>query len=360
MAGRSHPSRPIMTFDPPCCPFVTCPSRISGAPFQFRRAGHYRRHCDQRQVPRFLCRACRRRFSAQSFRLDFGWRKPQIDNWVLKCLVSKVTLRQTARILQINRKSVHRRLARFATSLRELHQCHLQRACRRGGLGGSFSLDELETFEGNRRLQPVTVPVLIERHTHFVCHAETAPLAPRGRIGARARLKREALAQRQGRRRSGSAAAVERCIALLGRLHEQDRLIEFVTDQKRFYRASLKRQLAHRLGAHITESSRRTRNRANPLFAINHTLAMMRDQISRLVRRSWGASKCRTKLLHHIWIWIAWRNYVRPITNRAPKVTPATALLVAPRPLTVSELLRWRWPALMATCANEGGQFPRG
>lgn len=347
-----------MQFDPPCCPFAACPSRAAGAAFLFRRAGAYRRACDQRRVPRFLCRACRRRFSVQSFRLDFGWRKPHIDAWVLKLLVSKVTHRQTARDLHVDRKTVHRRLRRFAPALRELHEDLLRSARRRGGLRGSFSLDELETFEGNRRLQPVTVPVLIERHTHFVCHAETAPLAARGRMGAGARRKEGAPAGEP--RRSGSAAAVDRCFGTLGQLHDPGCLLEMVTDQKRQYRSSLRRHFDQRLGAHVTESSRRPRNRANPMFAINHTLAMMRDGISRLVRRSWGASKCRRRLLQHIWVWIAWRNYVRPITNQAPKVTPASALGIAPRPLSLAELLRWRWPALMPRCATQRGQFPRG
>jgi len=340
-----------MHFDPPCCPFPACPSRAAGLPFLFRRSGGYRRRCDARHVPRFLCRVCRRRFSAQSFRLDFRWRKPHIDTLVFQLLVSKVTHRQTARVLKVNRKTVERRLRRFAPALREFHQLVLRRARSHGGIHGSFSLDELETFEHDRRLQPVTVPVLIERHTLFVCHAETAPLPSRGRIGAREQEKRAARERAAGPRRSGSAAAVDSCFDTLRTVHDPDCLLEMVTDQKRAYRSSLRRHFPGRMGTHVTESSRRTRNRANPLFAINHTLALMRDTISRLVRRSWGASKCRRRLLQHIWVWMAWRNYVRPITNRAPKVTPASALLLVRRPFSSAEILRWRWPALMPGCA---------
>jgi transposase-like protein len=346
-----------MKFDPPCCPFATCPSRATAAPFRFHRSGVFRRRCDRRVVPRFLCLACRRRFSAQTFRLDYGWRKPEIDTWTLNCLVSKVTHRQAARLMHVDRKSIERRLRRFAPALHELHQDILRRARGRGGLRGSFSMDELETFEGNRRLQPVTVPVVIERHTHFVCHVETASLPARGRLGARERKRLKAQSRGQAPRRSGSSAAVDQCLKSLSQLHDPRRLLELVTDQKRTYRTILRRHFPQKVGAHITESSRRTRNRANPMFAINHTLAMMRDQVSRLVRRSWGASKCRHMLLKHIWVWMAWRNYVRPITNQAPLVTPATALLIAPRQLSVADLLRWRWPALMNAYANQRGQF---
>jgi hypothetical protein len=43
---------------------------------------------------------------------------------------------------------------------------------------------------------------------------------------------------------------------------------------------------------------------------------MMRDGISRLVRRSWGASKLRARLELHAWIWVVWRNYVRGSRTR--------------------------------------------
>lgn len=346
-----------MEFTPPFCPLAGCPTQ-SGAPFLWRRSGAFRRACDRRRVPRFLCRACGRRFSAQTFRLDYREQKPQIDGLVLQCLVSKVTHRQTARILRVNRKTVHRRLHRFAPALRDLHLGILRRAKQAGGIRGSFSLDELETFEGSRRLCPVTVPVLIERRSFFVLHAETAPLPARGNLGRREREKRAEREKRDGRRRSGSKEAVDRCFGALERTHDRGAAVEMVTDAKRGYRTSLKRTMGARVMAHVTESSKRARNRANPLFAINHTFAMLRDGVSRLVRRSWGASKRREALARHLWVWIAWRNYVRPITNLAPKVTPAMALLLARRKLGVAELLRWRWPSRMPGCAIGWGQFP--
>jgi len=80
----------------------------------------------------------------------------------------------------------------------------------------------------------------------------------------------------------------------------------------------------------------------NPLFVVNHTLAMLRDGVSRLVRRNWGASKKREKLELHLWIYVAWRNYVRPITNSRPWETAGMVAGLAPRMLEVSELLQWR------------------
>ena len=92
----------------------------------------------------------------------------------------------------------------------------------------------------------------------------------------------------------------------------------------------------------VRYSSRAKRDRGNPLFPINHTLAMLRDGVSRLVRRSWAASKRRSKLELHLWIWACWRNYVRGITNKARHVTPAMAAGLERRPFRKDELLAWR------------------
>jgi hypothetical protein len=60
------------------------------------------------------------------------------------------------------------------------------------------------------------------------------------------------------------------------------------------------------------------------------------------VRRSWAASKQREKLEWHLWIYIAWRNYVRPITNARHFETAGMVAGLAPRMLEISELLQWR------------------
>ncbi|MCK6444752.1 MAG: hypothetical protein L6Q99_00005, partial [Planctomycetes bacterium] len=80
----------------------------------------------------------------------------------------------------------------------------------------------------------------------------------------------------------------------------------------------------------------------NPLFPINHTLARVRDNLSRLVRRNWGASKKREWLLGHCAIWITYRNYVRDRVNRERGVTPAMKLGLETAPWSVERLLRWR------------------
>lgn len=227
--------------------------------------------------------------------------------------------------------------------MNRFHEVMLDRARKRGGLTGTFSLDELETYETDRRLQPITVPILIHRDSRFIVHLESAPLPARGGLSRLDRARKEARERRFGRRKSGSSRAVEACLVRLKSVHSKAAPLEMVTDRKAAYPPLVRRHFAPG-GAHVRVSSSETRNTLNPLFPINHSLAMLRDHVSRLVRRSWCASKSRERLDHHLWIYAAWRNYVRPMFNRTPRDSAACVLGLAKRRFAPAQLLRWIWP----------------
>jgi len=329
-----------MRFHPRFCPRTDCPAHRTH-PFRFRLRGMFLRQCDGRWVQRFLCLECRRTFSTQTFRLDYRLHRPQLSLQLWGLFISKVTHRQAARILGCRRRTVAHRLALLGEHCRVFHRQRLAEAARAGGLEGMFQLDELETFENSRRLQPLTVPVLIHRRSFFVVDVAAAPLACRGSLSPAEqakKLQREAL---YGRRRSGSRQAVEGCLETLAGLRGSAGSVGLESDCKPAYALSVRRVLGERVG-HGRYSSELRRDRANPLFAINHTLAQMRDGVSRLVRRSWAASKKRGWLECHLWIWVCWRNYVRGVTNKAPRVTPAMALGVIGQRLRKDQLLARR------------------
>lgn len=336
----------MSTFVPPFCPSPDCEAYAGGLTLRHYRDGSYPRAADGRRVQRFRCKLCGRRFSSQTFRLDYRQQKPHLNVRVLGHFVSKVTHRQSARILQIDRKTVQRRLRLFGPTMQRWHQVFLARARRQGGLNGSFSLDELETFEEDRRLKPLTVPVLIHRKTRFLVHLETAPLPARGGLSAYDQKRKLNAELKYGKRGSGSSQAIERCIVALRSVHTAAEPLQIVTDRKVTYPPIVRKHFG-RGGTFVREYSSTARNVFNPLFPINHTLAMLRDQISRLVRRSWAASKRLAELHHHLWIYVAWRNYVRPMFNRTPKTSAAMALGLASRRYRPASILRWRWPDLM-------------
>jgi biotin operon repressor len=274
----------------------------------------------------------------QTFRLDYRHRRPELDHPIFDDLVSKVSHRQTARMLGTTRRTVERRVRRFGAHGREFHARLL--AGKR--LQGHFSLDEAESFERDRRLQPVTLPVLIEKRSRFLVHVESAPLPARKVSSPALQRRKQQLEKVQGRRRSGSRAAVKRCFEVLREHADAQGTLSISTDLKATYPGILKQVFGARKLEHDKTSSKEKRDRRNPLFAINHTLAMLRDGVSRLVRRTWCHAKLRERLDHHLWIYAAWRNYVRGVTNRRKRETPAMAIGVDPERWTLGGLLRWK------------------
>lgn len=332
-------------FRPPFCPFPECATQLGASKFEWRSRGYYFRKCDGRWVRRFSCKICNRRFSTQTFKTDYRWKKPRLHYRVFDLFISKVTMRQMARIHGVRRPTIERRLRKLGVVCREFHTLALAQAKQRGGLVGTFQLDELETYETDRRLSPVTMPVLIERSSYFVVHGETAPMAARGNLTPSMKEKKERRDRKYGRRKSGSRTAVINTLNTLVTHHRTGVGICLESDRKSSYRKEFKRIADSGFASHVRISSKKLRDKSNPLFPINHTLAMMRDNISRLVRRTWAASKLRRRLDLHFWMWVCYRNYVRGITVLT-KTTPAQAMNVFRNRWKREDVLRWRWPQI--------------
>ncbi len=335
-------------FNPPFCPILDCPTHSHKIAFTWRKRGFYSRKCDGRRVRRYSCNTCNHRFSAQTFKTDFRWRKPKLHFRLFDLFISKVTIRQMARITRVRRPTVERRLLRLGQTCKDFHAQVLNQLKDRGGIRGIFQLDELETYEQNRRLSPVTMPVLIERSSYFVIHGETAAMAARGGLSSGWEKKKKRLEKSRGVRKSGSSNSVRNSLKRLREIHKPSVGIHLQTDQKASYRTISREILKDQLQSHSTTSSKAKRDKDNLLFPINHTFAMMRDSISRLVRRTWAASKSRLRLETHFWIWVAYRNYIRGVTVRT-KTTPAQALGVLVRAWGRVDLLRWKWPQIGLT-----------
>jgi transposase-like protein len=328
-------------FLPDRCPKPDCASH-RGTPFEWQRRGSFDRKVDLRVVQRFRCKVCGKGFSSQTCRVDYRLKKPWLPLAVFQGLVSKTTLRQTARNLGSKLDTVARHLDLIAGHCEEVHTLFLARHAGSGGWKeGTFQLDELETFETDRRLCPLTVPILIEKYTRFVVRADTGTLPARGNLRARDKARRKAREEVFGRRKSQSDEAVGRCLASLRAQLAPKYLVQVQTDEKRSYRKLVERHLAPSFG-HQWVKSTIERNRENLLFPINNVLAQSRDNVSRLVRRSWAHAKRERRLRAHLAVWVLYRNYVRERSHYYRRSSSAEDAGVAKRRVTAREVLAWR------------------
>jgi len=322
-------------FVPPRCPYHDC--RQHRAPdHRFSvRAGRYFPRCRAHPVQRFRCRCCRRTFSRQTFRADYRQKKPHINAAFLRLMVSCVGLRQAALVLQVARRTIERRFAWLGRHASDYHANQLAAAT----LIGPFQIDELESFEANR-YQPLTVPVLIDRSSLFIVATEVGALRRKGAMTAEQRRRRAAHERVHGRRPSESPRALRGVLARLRQV--VDPLIPVVldSDRKPLY-GQLGRDLFPGRFVWRRHDAAARRDRANPLFPINHTNARLRHFLSRLRRRTWCVSKRGEGLRTHLSIATLWSNYARGITNRT-RTTPAQAVGAARRAYRPEDLLAWR------------------
>jgi transposase-like protein len=326
----------MMKFLPPRCPRRDCAAHREPVGRWFVRHGTYQPKCRRTPIPRFRCLVCHRGFSRQTFRYDFRDHAPSCNVPLLRLLTSGVGLRQSARLLVIDISAVQRKLKKMAATCALLHgnlSPHL-------APGSTFLLDEEETFE-QASIQPVTMPVLIEKETWFVVATDAAPIRRLAPVGTTRRWLQEESERRLGRRPDESRASVLRTLQALAHRLGGGHLV-LRTDEKSSY-ATLVREVFRGEAKHETTSGKAARTKHNPLFPINTTLAMTRDNNGRLRRRSWLVSKRCACLQQQMCLFLVYRNYVRYRFNRdEPDDTPARLLGLLPRALQLREVLGWR------------------
>jgi transposase-like protein len=325
-----------MEFEPPFCPNTDCERHAAPRPRFFVRHGFYQPACRTELVPRFRCQGCRRTFSSQTFRQDYRDRRPEVNERLFENLVSGIGYRQSARLLKMGVHAVQwkaRKLARYAGQLH--HNLSRQLPA-----GRTFVLDEEETYE-HASIRTLTMPVLIEKDTWFVVATAVGPtrrLAPAGTARRRWQDHEEA---RLGVRPDRSRECVLKVLRQLDQRIDGASLV-LRSDLKSSY-ATIAREVFGDRVQHERTSGSDPRTIRNPLFPINTTLAMTRDNCGRLRRQSWLVTKKGAYLQSQMHQFVVYRNYVRKRFNRdkEPK-SPAVHLKLLPRSLSIQDAIRWR------------------
>jgi len=326
-------------FEPPRCPSSVCVAHLdptaAGDRFYVRK-GSYQPQCRPWPVPRFRCKLCGKGFSRQTFRADYCDNKPYLNAPLCDLLASGMGLRQSARVLGLARRSLELKARKLSRHLGRLQRNFTDQFT----ADARFSLDEMETFEGERGVLPVSVPILIETRSMYVVATDVATIKPSGRMSKRRKEAIAAAQLRHGKREDRSVSALQRVFRRLRFYCRDVPAPRILTDKKTVYRTLVRRYLGQD-ARHDRYSSKLRRDQSNPLKDINLTNAMARDLNGRLRRESWLVSKWRRYLRLQLHVFAAYRNFVRWRTNRDPR-TPAQVLGFVRRRARFADLLGWR------------------
>jgi hypothetical protein len=205
-------------------------------------------------------------------------------------------------------------------------------------------LDGFRTFEAGQ-YWPFDLNLLVG-DSHFVYAFNDAELRRSGTHTEGQRAKRARLEAAYGR---PDPQATRRAVEeLVGRVVPEGASAEIRSDEHQAYPRAFRR-LAGRRIRHLTTSSKASRTAQNPLFPVNLADLLLRHGSANHKRETIAFSKRRQGALYRAAIWMVWRNYMKPRSERRRDAPPGVAIGVIDAALTLSEVLEqrlfpWRAP----------------
>lgn len=270
---------------------------------QVCKSGTYYRRCDHQRIQTYRCNHCGKKFSSATFSLAKGQLKRKINCKVKQLLCSGVSQRRIAKLLKINRGTVKRKLIYLAKKA-NVNQKQFLEKLKKNKVKVIY-LDDLITIE-HTKLKPLSVSVAITEQRKFLA-VEVSTIAASGLL-AKDSVKKYGLRPSQHRQ------GLERVFQTIAPILDQDACLK--SDEHKLYPALFKKYFS-KVSTHCSYKSKRScvagqgelkTKSFDPLFSINHTLAMMRANINRLFRRTWCTTKDPKMLKCHIDVYMDYHN----------------------------------------------------
>ena len=277
------------------------------------KGGFYRRPSDQKKVQRYKCTYCKISFSEQTFAIDYRQQKRWFNQSCFLTLCSGVSQRRAAYIFNVVPRTIARRVKKFG----EICEKNLTKYREQRAKVNAVEFDELESFI-HTKLKPVTIPIAVEKKTRKVLALSI------GNIGAKGHLKQLSI-KKYGRRPSECLSALKSmakdlkaCIALKARIGSDKcplypKLVRDSFPEAKHFTCKGSRGAVVGLGE-------LKKTVFDPIFTLNHTYAMFRDNLKTLSRRTWATAKRKDRLLHLLYIYAWFHNLWLDRKRAKPKI----------------------------------------
>ena len=214
-------------------------------------------------------------------------------------------MRRISLHLNIHRTTVARKLKFLSTQARIEHPDSLRDFELKKSIHIQF--DDLETSE-HTKCKPLSVCLAVDQKSRKILAFEVSLMPAKGPL---AEISRKKYGYRPDHRKIGLDGMFKK----LKPFTNESTI--FTSDEHTYYPKSLKKHFPNH--THIRVKSRRAciagqgelkKLIYDPLFSLNHTCAMLRANMSRLIRRTWCTTKKRESLLDHLFIYAVFHNEV--------------------------------------------------
>lgn len=249
-----------------------------------KKSGFYSKKCGRSpRIQRYFCHSCKKSFSNQTATLTFRDQKPHVYSHVFRLACSSMSQRRMAELLNLHRDTVARKIKKLAREARRQTQM-----TRPSIKAEHVIFDEMETFE-HSKCKPLTIAVAVDEKSRRILSLDVAQMSPKGHLVEIAR-------KRYGRRPDRRKFALRKMVIAIK--ESSPGLKTLKSDESPRYAPLVKRhfpkihyqQFKGRRGCVVGQGELKAGGR-DPLFALNHTCAMVRDNLKRLSRRTWCTTK---------------------------------------------------------------------
>lgn len=211
-------------------------------------------------------------------------------------------MRRAALLLNIHRKTVERKLPFLAAVCRLRNQKQLTKL---KGRVHNILIDDLITKE-NSKLKPLSVSIAVDEDRRIILAAEVSCIPSFGHL---AKIAVKKYGNRKDEHFEGLERLFEKICPILSRE------VRIKSDEHQRYPAYIGRYFP--LASHHTFKSERgcvtgqgelKKKAFDPLFIVNHTCAMLRANINRLIRKTWCTTKDPRRLKDHLDVFLYFYN----------------------------------------------------
>ena len=281
-----------------------CPNSNCAFPKNFIRDGSFRRKEDSKTIQRFRCKTCGTRFSNATFSEAYCQKRRRVNFPLLKLLASGVSMRRSAHFLGVDKKTVERKLPYLAKRCQKLNQKKLESF---KGQIHNMQLDDLITKE-NSKLKPLSVTVAVDEDRRRILALEVSQIPAFGHLSKLA-------VKKYGHRKDEHFNGLTRVFQIISPIVSAEVVVK--SDEHQRYPGFVSAYLPK--AKHLTFKSERAciagqgelkKVHFDPLFIVNHTCAILRANVNRLIRKTWCTTKDPERLKDHLDIFMYFYNEI--------------------------------------------------
>ena len=278
-----------MNYSPTKCPNQNCKAE----PLFIKKGFHFVRHLN-RKFRIFQCKACKRYFTSRTFRLDYRHKRSDLNKKIALLLVEGNSLRGISRIEGLTYKSTYKKflwMRKVVEAQKKEISFH----------ASELFFDESETIE-HTKCKPLNI-ALVANEKYQILSMKVAVMPAKGRLAAISRKKYGWRANERDQKILQTLTEVKMNLISAPAVIKSDmhpsypKLVQTVFPgivHRQYLAKEKKKKYQERLHENLRKRIH------DPIFAVNHGAAKIRDRIKRLCRRSWCTTKRVENLQLHL------------------------------------------------------------